>query len=196
MRGIDLLSQSTQQIEPATLAAVFRLSKGAGAMVTVLEERRRPARSYQPNQEIRLKRVLVVVDGFERMARVLEYVISHAVSRGPIDAVLLYVQPPAKRGGTPSGPGYSGDSGRLALNSAAHRLDHVGIVNRERVEIGDRGAAIVKCAEEERCDLIVLADTGRSLLGELPEWKAGLAVRSMLKQAVHQTGPIEVVIVK
>jgi nucleotide-binding universal stress UspA family protein len=164
-------------------------------MVTVLEERRRPTRSYQPNQEIRLKRVLVVVDGSEQMARVLEYVISHAVCRAPIDAVLLYIQPPEKRG-TPSGSGSRGDCGRLALSSAAHRLDHVSIVHRERVEVGDPGVAIVKCAEEERCDLIVLADTERSPSGEPLEWRAGLAVRSMLKQAVHKAGPIEVVIVK
>lgn len=165
-------------------------------MVTVLEEGRRPARSYQPNQEIRLKRVLVVVDGSEQMARVLEYVISHAVCRAPIDAVLLYIQPPEKRGTPPSGPGSRGDCGRLALSSAAHRLDHVGIVHRERVEVGDPGVAIVKCAEEERCDLIVFADTERSPSGEPLEWRAGLAVRSMLKQAVHKAGPIQVVIVK
>lgn len=160
-------------------------------MVTALEERRRPARSYQPSQDIRLKRVLVVVDGSEKMARALEYVISHAVCRAPIDAVLLYIQPPQSRG-TPRGPGSKGDCGRLALSSAAHRLDQVGIMHRERVEVGDPGVAIVKCAEEERCDLIVLTDTGRSPL----EWRAGLAVRSMLKQAVSKTGPIEVVIVK
>ncbi|MFZ1882192.1 MAG: universal stress protein [Rhodoplanes sp.] len=140
--------------------------------------------------------MLVVVDGSEQMARVLEYVISHAVCRAPIDAVLLYIQPPEKRGLPPGGPGSRGDCGRLALSSAAHRLDHVGIVHRERVEVGDPGVAIVKCAEEERCDLIVLADTERSPLGEPLEWRAGLAVRSMLKQAVHKAGPIQVVIVK
>lgn len=165
-------------------------------MATVLEERRRPARSYQPNQEIRLKRVLVVVDGSERMARVLEYVISHAVCRAPIDAVLLYIQPPQKRDGMPGGPSSTGGCGRLALSSAAHRLDHVGIMHRERVEVGDPGVAIVKCAEEERCDLIVLADSERSPSGEPLERRAGLADRSVLKQAVCKTSPIEVVIVK
>ncbi len=165
-------------------------------MVTVLEERRSPARSTQPNKEIRLKRVLVVVDGSEQMARVLEYVISHAVCRAPIDAVLLYIKPPEKRGGTPNGSASKGDCGRLALSSAAHRLDHVGIVHRERVGVGDPGVAIVKCAEEERCELIVLADTERGPSGEPLERRAGLAVRSVLKQAVHNTAPIAVVIVK
>jgi nucleotide-binding universal stress UspA family protein len=164
-------------------------------MVTVLEERRRPARSYQPNQEIRLRRVLVIVDGSEQMARVLEYVISHAVCRAPIDAVLLYIQPPEKRG-MPGGLGSKGDCGRRALSNAAHRLDHFGIVHRKRVEVGTPEAAIVKCAEEERCDLVVLADTGRSPSEEALEWRTGLAVRSMLKQAVYKNGPIEVVIVK
>jgi nucleotide-binding universal stress UspA family protein len=165
-------------------------------MVTVLEERRRSARSYQPNQEIRLKRVLIVVDGSERMARVLEYVIGHAVCRAPIDAVLLCIQPPEKRSGTTNESGSKGDCGRLALNSAAHRLDHVGIVHRERVEVGDPGVAIVKCAEEERCDLIVLADTERDPSGEPLERRAGLAVQSVLKQAAHKVGSIEVVFVK
>jgi nucleotide-binding universal stress UspA family protein len=140
--------------------------------------------------------VLVVVDGSEQMARVLEYVISHAVCRAPIDAVLLCIQPPEKPSGTPNGLGSKGDCGRLALNSAAHRLDHLGIVHRERVEVGDPGVAIAKCAEEERCDLIVLADTECSPSGEPLEWRAGLAVRSVLKQAAHKAGPIQVVIVK
>jgi hypothetical protein len=51
-------------------------------MVTVLEERRSPARSTQPNKEIRLKRVLVVVDGSEPLARVLERRLPRADRRG------------------------------------------------------------------------------------------------------------------
>src|SRR5271166_3075278 len=115
-------------------------------MITVLEERRRPAHSSQPDLDVRLKRVLVVVDEAEQTGRVLDYVISHAVCRAPIDAVLLYVRPPEKRGGTPGGLASKGalhDCEPFALRSAAHRLEQ-----QREIQIVSGGAVAAGVARE------------------------------------------------
>ena len=168
-------------------------------MDTLLEERRRPAHSLPNDLDVRLKRVLVVIDDTEQTGRALDYVISHAGCRAPVDAVLLYVRPSEQRGATRGDLNSSEvwrDCEPVALRSAAHRLDHVGIVHRERIAVGDLGTAIVTCAEEESCDLIVLADTKRGPSGDPLERRAGLAVRSVLKQAANRSASIQVVIVK
>lgn len=173
-------------------------------MVTVTGERTGSTRRSEPGSEVRLKRLLVVVGKPEQTARVLDYVVSHAASGAAIDAVLLCVEPESQRSqilpyaasDDKLDCGRSArDGGRGVLRSAADRLDRVGIVHRELVEIGNVGAAIVRCAKKEQCDLVVLANPDSDISTETLGQKAELAVRSILRQAAHQVVPLQVAIV-
>ena len=159
-------------------------------LITRLGRRDHHARSAssQLDSETRLKRLLVVIDGSETIARVLEYVTNCAYG-AQINAVLLYVDSEPNRNGAAADAmsdregdlgGSPDDCRRRALRSAADRLGLAGIVHRERIEIGDPGMIIVKCAAEEQCDLIVLADPD-GVTAALSIERTGPAIRSVLK---------------
>lgn len=50
------------------------------------------------------------------------------------------------------------DVGRRAGNSVARHLDAAHIPHRDRLELADPTETIVKCADQENSDLIVLAE--------------------------------------
>jgi nucleotide-binding universal stress UspA family protein len=50
------------------------------------------------------------------------------------------------------------DLGRRIVANAARRLDSAGIPHKDRIELGEPGETILRCASEEGCDLIVLAE--------------------------------------
>jgi nucleotide-binding universal stress UspA family protein len=112
-------------------------------------------------------RILAVVDGSECTGRVMKCLIGLYVGRGPIEVVLLNVQPQPQDWRL-RGYGWFqreaihdrliNDLGKRVIASAARHLDSAGVTHKDRIELGEPGETILRCAREEDCDLIVLAE--------------------------------------
>jgi nucleotide-binding universal stress UspA family protein len=112
-------------------------------------------------------RILAVVDGSEGSGRVVKCLLRLCSGRGPIEVVLLNVQPQPQQWRM-RGYGWFqreaildrliNDLGRRVIASAARHLESAGLTHKDRIELGDAGETIVRCASEEDCDLIVLAE--------------------------------------
>ena len=112
-------------------------------------------------------RVLAVVDGTECAGRVTKYLLDMRAAEAAMEVVLLNVQPMPVDGRL---RGYGSfmrdkiedrlinDLGRKVVSSAGHHLDAASIAHKRRIELGHPAETIVRCAEEEHCDLIVLAE--------------------------------------
>ena len=111
--------------------------------------------------------MLAVVDGTESSGRVTKYLLDLHARDGAFEVVLLNVQPKPEVGRL---RGYGSfrraeiddrlinDLGKRVVTSAARHLDAVSIAHKDRIELGDTAETIVRCADEEKCDLIVLAE--------------------------------------
>jgi nucleotide-binding universal stress UspA family protein len=170
------------------------------------EPRHVPARSEAEQQlhiEFCVLKVLAVIDGSERTGHVLEY-LRLAQHGAKLEAVLLNVQPKPEDGRL---RGYGSfkqevihdrlinDVGRRIVSSAGRRLCQAGMVHKERIEIGDTAETILRVAQEERCDLILL---GEAHPGAVRRWLAkatGVALGYIGSQVV-QLADIPVVVVK
>jgi nucleotide-binding universal stress UspA family protein len=139
-------------------------------------------------------RVLALVDGTEAAGRVTKCLLDLQARNDAIDVVLLNVQPAPATGRL---RGYGSfrradvddrlinDLGKRAVTSAARHLDAAGIAHKDRIELGDPIETIVRCADEEKCDLIVLAEPDP---GPLRQWlmKAGaLTIHSVVSVVIH-----------
>jgi nucleotide-binding universal stress UspA family protein len=155
--------------------------------------------ALQPNRSAvatpRRRKVLAVIDGSARSADVLDYLVE-TNEHSKQEVVLLNVQPQPEDWRL---RGYGSfkrdeirdrlinDRGLPVVTSAASRLERAGIAHKERVEIGDPAETIERCAREEGCDEIVVAEQ-RS--GSLRSWlakQAGIAIGSLLCQLLEVT---------
>lgn len=121
-------------------------------------------------------RVLALVDGTEGAGRVMKCLLGLQARNDALDVVLLNVQPVPAVGRL---RGYGtfrrtevedrliNDRGGRAVASAARYLDAAGIAHKDRIELGQPAETIMKCAEEEKSDLIVLAEPK---LGDIRHW--------------------------
>lgn len=140
-------------------------------------------------------RVLALVDGTEGAGRVTKCLLDLQDRDGAIDVVLLNVQPEPATGRL---RGYGSfrradiddrlinDLGKRAVTSAARHLDAAGIGHRARIELGDVADTVVRCADEEKCDLIVLGEPDP---GPLRQWlmtTGGLVVGSAGSVVIHR----------
>lgn len=138
-------------------------------------------------------RVLALVDGTEGSGRVTKCLLDLQARNDAIDVVLLNVQPAPATGRL---RGYGSfhradindrlinDLGKRAVTSAARHLDAAGIGHKDRIELGDPVETIVRCANEEKCDLIVLAEPAP---GALQQWlmkTSGIVVHSVASVVV------------
>lgn len=164
-------------------------------MAAVLEKEPVLEATLPQEVELRLKRLLVIVDGSAQTGSVLDYVIRHAVTGAPVEAILLYVQPaspgnvvvpPPAAGSGLDHPERVEQCAKRIIRRAARRLAHLGIVHRERIETGDPAATIVRCADEEQCDLIVLAEPEPSSVAELLARQIGVSTSSLLQRVVRE----------
>jgi nucleotide-binding universal stress UspA family protein len=149
-------------------------------------------------------RALVVIDGSARTGRVVDYAMSLAQGRRPIELVLLGIvrEPPD---GRLRGYGtFKRDElharlkdviGRRAVGAAARRVDQAGIAHRDRIEVGDPVETILNVASEEGCDLVVVADAPAGAITRWLPRALGLALATVATQII-QTITVPVVVVK
>lgn len=152
----------------------------------------------------RTQKILAVVDGSERTGRVLEYLIGLAEIGVPIDVVVLNIQPEPEDWRLRGYRSFKQDEvrdrlvndlGKPIVASVGRRLDQIDTAHRERVELGAPAETILRCAREERCDLIVLSE-GRP--GAFRTWLStatGLSFASVATKVV-QLSEIPVVVLK
>jgi nucleotide-binding universal stress UspA family protein len=157
-----------------------------------------------PQPAPRPVRLLTVIDGSERTGRILELALD-LVRRGlAVEAVLLGVVPEP-----PSGRlrGYGSFKrkdvharlkdimGGRAVAAAARRLDHAGVTHKDRIEVGDAAETILRVADEESCDLVLLGAAPAGPLGRWLSTIAGLSVDTVAGK-VARLATLPVLIVK
>lgn len=187
-------SEQTRRVLDFVIAYAASVGRGAVQLKEKQDAVQYPTRNASP-----LKRILAVIDGTERTSRVLDYVIGYAASIGPIEAVVLDVHlEPIIAPNLPQGMAQTRSTGELTkqvAKSASRRLNHLGIVHKTRVEIGDPASTIIRCAKEEACDMIVINDPN-------PGIAAGKLAREMgnsegsVSQRVAHLAEVPVVIAK
>jgi nucleotide-binding universal stress UspA family protein len=148
-------------------------------------------------------KVLAVIDGTERTGRIIDYALGlKSLGHGFQVVVLGVVPEPAT--GRLRGYGtfkkaeiYGGliDTMRQrAVSAVARRLDQEKIAHVDRVEVGDPAATVLRVAQEEDADLILLGDGPPNVVQRmLPA--IGLSVATVANQVV-QRATIPVVVVK
>jgi len=124
----------------------------------------------------------------------MNYLLAFAATRGPIEVVLLNVQPKPQEWRL---RGYGSflraevedrlvnDLGRRVITSAARHLDAAGIVHRDRIEIGDAAEVIARCAREEKCDFVAVTERPPGVLRRWLLRQAGLSFGSAASVALH-----------
>ena len=112
-------------------------------------------------------RVLATINGSEGSGRVLNHVLRLPQLYGPVEVVVLNVQPKPQDWRLRGWGWFQREAihdrlinelGRRAIASAGRQLDAAGIAHRDRIELGEPGETIARCAREEGCDLVVLAE--------------------------------------
>lgn len=166
---------------------------------------RRNGRTPQraPKAKMR-RRILAAVDGSERANGIVDFLIKSARSGGPVEVVILNVQPLSENWRL---RGYGSfkqeevkdrliaDLGRPIVRDVGRRLQKAGIAFTARVEVGDPAEIIVRCAAAEKCDLIVVGDPRP---GPLRQWiarHAGISFGSVAGNVV-QFADVPVVVAK
>jgi nucleotide-binding universal stress UspA family protein len=154
--------------------------------------------------KVQTLKVLAAVDGSQCTSFVLKRVIEINETRGAIDVVLLNVQPQPQEWRLRGYQSFKrkevedrliGDLGGRVVASAARQLDAVGIPNRYRIELGEPAEVIVRCACEEGCDLIVLAESSPCGVRRWLMKAMTLAVGSAASVVVH-LAPMPVLVAK
>jgi nucleotide-binding universal stress UspA family protein len=139
-------------------------------------------------------RVLAVVDGSERSGRVVKYLLGLAAQCGAIEVVLLNIQPKPQEWRM-RGYGWFqreaihdrliNDLGGRIVASAGRHFEAAGVAHSARVELGGRVETIVRCAREENCDLLVLAEAPPGAVRRWLMRSAGLSFGSVASVAIH-----------
>jgi nucleotide-binding universal stress UspA family protein len=139
-------------------------------------------------------RILAAVDGSECTGRVMKCLIGLYVGRGPVEVVLLNVQPKPQDWRL-RGYGWFqreaiqdrliNDLGKRVIASAARHLDSVGVTHKDRIELGEPGETILRCAGEEDCDLIVLAEPRSGIIRTCLMRTVQLSIGSFASSVIH-----------
>jgi nucleotide-binding universal stress UspA family protein len=154
--------------------------------------------------EVQTLKVLAAVDGSQSSSFVLKRLIELSESRAAIDVVLLNVQPRPQEWRLRGYQSFKrkeiedrliNDLGRKVVASAARQLDAVGIPHRLKIELGDPVEVIVRCARDEGCDLIVLAEPSPSTVRCWLMVALGLTFGSIASVVVH-LAPMPVLVAK
>jgi nucleotide-binding universal stress UspA family protein len=148
--------------------------------------------------------VLVVIEGSEPMGRIIQYAIDLARNGRPLELVLLGVARAPPDGRLRGYGSFKRDEvharlkesiGERAVSAAARRFDREGIAHKERIEIGDPVETILRVADEEGSDILLI---GARPAGAVQRWlprTIGLSLATVTNQ-VAQSANIPVVVIK
>jgi nucleotide-binding universal stress UspA family protein len=148
--------------------------------------------------------MLIVIDGSERTGRVLELALNFAHKGLTVEAVVLGViaEPPDGRL-----RGYGSFKrkeiqerlkdlkGARAVTAAARRFEQAGIMHKDRTEVGDPADTILRVAEEEACDMVLLGDAPAGAFRSWLPKITGLFPATVASE-VAQLAKLPVVVVK
>jgi nucleotide-binding universal stress UspA family protein len=147
-----------------------------------------PAKRKRQAGESRAVRVLATVDGSECTGRVIKYLLGLHALHAPFEVVLLNIQPEPEDWRL-RGYGWFkreairerlvNDLGRPTVASAARQLDGAGIAHKDRIELGEAADTIVRCARDEECDFIVLAEAPPGAVRRWLMRSAGVSIGSV-----------------
>jgi nucleotide-binding universal stress UspA family protein len=149
-------------------------------------------------------RVLAVIDGSERTNRVLDFVVKLASDGSGVEAILLGLvsKPPDGRlrgyGSFKREEIYARLKdlmGKRAVAAAARRFQQAGVTHQDRIEVGEAAETILRVAEEETCDIVLLGEAPPGTLGRLLPKVTGLSVATVANEVV-QLARVPVVVVK
>lgn len=174
----------------------------------VAENSRSPAPSQdaqrQANVELRTNaketKVLAVIDNSEQSRQVVDYLINLAERGFHLIVVLLNIQPKPNEWQT---RGLAKEAihdrlinhlGKGALASAHRYLDAAGIEASDRIELGEPVPTIIRCADEEQCDMLVLSAEPLSFPRKWLTRKTRVTIGSVSAEVV-QLAEVPVVVV-
>jgi nucleotide-binding universal stress UspA family protein len=147
-----------------------------------------------------MPRVLAAVDDTEQADRIADYLIEGARDSIALHVVVFNAQPKPQEWRT---RGIAREVirdrlhelGQKATTLVAERLEQAQISAKPRVEFGDPADAIIRCAKEEGCDLIVMAAKRLGRMGGTVLRNTGVTWGSVAAQVV-KLADIPVVVVK
>lgn len=152
----------------------------------------------------RAQKILAAVDGSERTGHILEYLIGLTKSGNPIEVVVLNVQPEPEDWRLRGYGSFKQDEvhdrlvndlGKPIVKSVGRRLDQADIAHKERIELGAPVETILRCANEERCDLIVVSEPRPAAIRRWFTRTTGLSFGSVAGKLV-QFAEMPVIVVK
>jgi nucleotide-binding universal stress UspA family protein len=149
-------------------------------------------------------RMLTVIDGTERTGRIIELALDLARKGLPIEAVVLGVisEPPDGRL-----RGYGSFKrkeiharlkdlkGARAVAAAARRFEQAGVTHKDRIEVGELAETILRVANEEACDVVLLGDAPAGTFRCWLSRTTGLLVATVAGE-VAQLATLPVVVIK
>ncbi len=142
----------------------------------------------------RTQKILAAVDGSERTGRILEYLISLAESGISIEVIVLNVQPKPEDWRLRGYGSFKQDEvhdrlvndlGKPIVSSAGRTLDQSGIAHKDLIELGEPAETILRCAHEERCDLIVVSEPRPGAIHRWLTRTVGLSFGSVASNVVQ-----------
>lgn len=162
-------------------------------MMTLQTPERDPMRNT-PATPPRPVRILTVIDGSERAGRVLDLALGLARKGLSIEAIILGVtsEPPDGRL-----RGYGSFKrkdiharlkdlmGERAVAAAARRFEQAGVTHKDRIEVGDPAEIILRVADEEACDVVLLGDAPAGALNRWLPRITGLSVATVASEVVR-----------
>ncbi|MBI4274149.1 MAG: universal stress protein [Rhizobiales bacterium] len=87
------------------------------------------------------------------------------------------------------------DLGKPIITSVGRTLDQGGIAHKDRIELGEPVQTIIRCANEERCNLIVVSEPRAGVIRRWLARTAGLSFGSVASNVV-QLAEVPVIVVK
>jgi nucleotide-binding universal stress UspA family protein len=140
-------------------------------------------------------KALVPVDGSSNSLCAVRHVIKLVQDREPLEVHLLNVQPPLHGDVTAfvakeNVRAFHRDEGEKALHGACELLNEAGIHFTKHVYVGPAAQVIAECAQELRCDKVIMGTHGRGTITQL-------LIGSVSHEAIHRlSADIPITLVK
>ena len=138
-------------------------------------------------------RILAAIDRSEAAGLVTKCLLEIHARSNSVEVVLLNVQPTPqawqlRRHGCFSREVTDSrliDLGKRAVTAVARHLDAAGLPHEDRVELGDPAETMIRHANEEHCDLIVLAEPKPGVVRDWLMRSTGFAIGSVTRKVIR-----------